>query len=760
MLNTQKTPKQGLEILEKLREKHPKHQGIKNNLINAYIRFNHYSKAVDEISSIASNKSDVHTLRSRAWIEHKKGNIDNEKKLWKEILDKTTYLEISAKINNFIKYDTRKINIDKKDILLICVVYNEMLRLSFFLNYYRNLGITKFFFIDNNSNDGSLEFLLNQPDCHVFWTDDSYPLSASGIYWVHHLLDNYIPENQWCIHADADEFLVYPHCENHKLPTLTQYLDKHGYEAIASFMLDMYPKDINSQLSITQDDDLLKISPYFYNNYQFFYQDTSPYIRPVGGIFQHYGIYDRRVKTALFKANKELRFLSATHASTPTKIANISSVYFHFKMIGDFYQKSIIEQNRKEHAGGGRAYTQYARIYESFNGENFDFTSLDKTVKYKNSQQLIQLGLIKTSNEWNNFILDKNTKTPSEGLAILEQLNQKYPNNDNIKNNLINIYIRLNHVDKAKKLIEQKPINYHNIQNIKFYAWLAHQNKETAKELEYWLNIFHKQLIFLPKNERDYLLSQAITNEKKLALCKENLIMLFNQSHSSLPIKLQKLLGAEIKNVILIANNHETTFEHLKHYITDNDLIICFNFSIFLKFYENFSHNYKLFFFRKENILNHHFLGLPQSTLLHRSMYDIDFESLYDVIRQDNSFLLFNEHLPHTLNLPDDIYHKIYNPQFTGIISQFHRIFYYLQPMEFYFNTSSTTPTSGFMVLKYLYYTRLHLLNLGKPSFNIKLLGFNFTNNSFYQTHGVHNWEYERSQQENLPDSIQRIIVP
>lgn len=148
-------------------------------------------------------------------------------------------------------------------------------------------------------------------------------------------------------------------------------------------------------------------------------------------------------------------------------------------------------------------------------------------------------------------------------------------------------------------------------------------------------------------------------------------------------------------------------------------------------------------------------MGLPNASLMH-----IDIEKLYDIIRQPFNFMLFNEHLPHTLDLPYDIYYKIYNPQFTGIISQFHRIFHYIQPPNFYFHTSWLTPTSGFMVLKYLYYTRLHLLNLGKPSFNIKLLGFNFTNNSFYPTHGTHNWEYERSQQENLPDSIHRIIVP
>lgn len=278
-----------------------------------------------------------------------------------------------------------------------------MLRLPFFLKYYRSLGITQFFFVDNNSTDGGLEFLLSQPDCHVFWTNDSYNTSGSGIRWVHHILDNYIPQNQWCIHADADEFLVYSHCETQNLTQLTQYLDKYDYEAVSSFMLDMFPKDISSQLAITPDDDLLKLSPYFYNNYQFYYQEASPYTNPAGGIFRYYGIYDRRIKTALFKNNRQFRFLSATHNSTPTKIADIGGAYFHLKMLGDFHKKALNEQNRKEHAGGGRAYTQYAKIYESFSDTNFNFTTLPKTTKYQNSQQLIDLGLIKTSKKMGIF---------------------------------------------------------------------------------------------------------------------------------------------------------------------------------------------------------------------------------------------------------------------------------------------------------------------------------------------------------------------
>lgn len=271
---------------------------------------------------------------------------------------------------------------------------------------------------------------------------------------------------------------------------------------------------------------------------------------------------------------------------------------------------------------------------------------------------------------------------------------------------------------------------------------------------------FHKNFDFISIKERNYLLSQAINKQKKISLCKENLNMIFNLAYSSLPVQLGHSLGKEIKSVILIANNHEISLQDLKNYINDSDLIVCFNFSIFLKFYKHFPENKKLFFFRKENHLNFHFLGMPQSTMSDRSIIDVNFNDLFDVLESPQTYLLFNEHLPHTMDLPTCIYQKINNPSFTGLVSQFHRIFHYLENQDHYFNSSTTTPTSGFMAFKYFYYTRLYLLDAGKPSFNIKLMGFNFTNDSFYRTYGVHNWEYERSQLENLPDGIERIMVP
>lgn len=75
---------------------------------------------------------------------------------------------------NLEKRDDRSLSPKPDEILLFSCVRNERARLPYFIQYYRALGVERFLFIDNASNDGSLEFLLAQPNTHVFYTGGSY----------------------------------------------------------------------------------------------------------------------------------------------------------------------------------------------------------------------------------------------------------------------------------------------------------------------------------------------------------------------------------------------------------------------------------------------------------------------------------------------------------------------------------------------------------------------------------------------------------
>ena len=145
---------------------------------------------------------------------------------------------------------------------------NERLRLPAFLQHYRDLGVARFFIVDNESSDGTAEYLEAQPDVHLFRTTNRYSEAGMGIDWVNALLARF-GTGSWCVTVDIDELLVYPGSEHAALPGFTKYLDENGVEALACMLLDMYPETPLKDSAYSAGD-LLAAAPYF---------DAGPYRR-------------------------------------------------------------------------------------------------------------------------------------------------------------------------------------------------------------------------------------------------------------------------------------------------------------------------------------------------------------------------------------------------------------------------------------------------------------------------------------------------
>jgi hypothetical protein len=335
--------------------------------------------------------------------------------------------------HTLIRTDTNPIDDRHAEIRAFMTIRDEMLRLPRTFDHYRRIGVRRFFVVDNGSTDGSREFLLAQPNCHVFVTHDSYAESGYGVEWQNALLDTY-GTGHWCLVVDADEWFVYPGYESRPLNDLAAHLERTGAQGVFAFMLDMYGPGTIAEAISEPERSLLDACRYFDSRYAW---HRRPHIRGIepppfpefdvsGGprlrlLFPNLRRYDRIIRRvwrtldflpvplpdALQTPPKLtkipfVRWLPGTryqhpHATTPITLAGVTGILLHFKFLQDFYARVVDEVNRKEHWKGASEYTRYLVKLKQNPTLSLHY---DGSVAYEDSRQLVRLGLLREDEEW------------------------------------------------------------------------------------------------------------------------------------------------------------------------------------------------------------------------------------------------------------------------------------------------------------------------------------------------------------------------
>lgn len=124
--------------------------------------------------------------------------------------------------------------------VVISVVKNEHDRLADFLRHYRDAGIERFFFIDNGSNDGTVEYLCRQPDCHVRQIVGPFEWRKKH-GWIMLAIDMIgRGRDQWYIYVDADEHMVFEGLGTMSFGDLARRMETRGIKRVRGMMIDMY----------------------------------------------------------------------------------------------------------------------------------------------------------------------------------------------------------------------------------------------------------------------------------------------------------------------------------------------------------------------------------------------------------------------------------------------------------------------------------------------------------------------------------------
>lgn len=297
---------------------------------------------------------------------------------------------------------------DRREIRLFAIMRNESLRLPYFLSYYKTFGVDRFFFIDNNSTDNSAMLALSHPQVHVFQTTDSY---RNHWYWMEHLLEKY-GKNQWCVVVDIDELLTFPYADTLRLPDVCAFLESTGDTALRALLLDMYSDKPVQEAVYELGADPLQTTPFFD---AFHYEVTFPYFdrkrwqsfpstHYTGGMRERvFGISTPVTslnKFPLFNYTPETYLGQGMHAINGARVSAMQGVVFHTKFLHDFVQEAAEESLREEHVNN-------AAYYKDFNRKLHQHPDLclanAESVRYENWQQLVMLGLIKTTTAFETY---------------------------------------------------------------------------------------------------------------------------------------------------------------------------------------------------------------------------------------------------------------------------------------------------------------------------------------------------------------------
>lgn len=294
------------------------------------------------------------------------------------------------------------------DILCFTTLRNEKVRLPYFLKYYRDQGVDHFFIVDNDSGDGSLEYLMEQPDVTVFHTARSYKRARFGVDWLNWLQMKYA-HGHWALVVDPDEFLIYPFCDTRPIRALTDWLDASSIKSFSAMLLDMYPKGRIDAQPYQEGQNPLEITSWF---------DSGNYMitknRKFGNLWIQGGPRARTFfkekpakapalnKIPLVKWDRRYVYVSSTHMLLPRGLNLVydewggekaSGVLLHTKFLDTFTRKAAEELERRQHYSASVEYRAYAESLK----DNPDLWC-KWSEKYINWRQLEILGLMSKGN--------------------------------------------------------------------------------------------------------------------------------------------------------------------------------------------------------------------------------------------------------------------------------------------------------------------------------------------------------------------------
>lgn len=358
-------------------------------------------------------------------------------------------------------------NVSGAPVQVFSVMRNERSMLPHFFAHYRKLGVESFVIVDNQSTDGTTDFLLAQPDVTLYSTSNRFSESNCGTDWANAMISLYGQE-RWCLFVDGDELLAYYGCETQPIAEFLATVEERGGRAIFGYMLDFYPDGPLRHAVVRDDVDLFQICNAHDRDYVFRITPIKPWRTPgfppfevLGGprlrlwsslekeanttwvdyflrgqvdrverwvpaamrprfasIFERQPPHLQKVPIVKPASGSPFKYHMNAHACSRLPLHSENVALCHFKFTASFLDKARTEVQRGEHYRGGSQYLKYLQLLTQ--GEDSDLC-YSGTVRYGGSKALFELGLIRSlrrPDTWRDPYLQEDKRREPEEIRL------------------------------------------------------------------------------------------------------------------------------------------------------------------------------------------------------------------------------------------------------------------------------------------------------------------------------------------------------
>ena len=315
-------------LFDRLASDFPGRAAIMSAQARTLVMLRQDDRALQSIAAIHTAYRTNEVLELRAWASAQRGDLERAQHVWQMILSQLYCPALHGPAPNLQKIASARTRLPLGGVTTFVKIRNEMAQLPSFLQHHRDLGVGHFVFIDNMSTDEGSAYLSRQPDVTLYRTTEVFQTSSAGMRWINLLRERY-GQHGWCLHADADERLVYPGWETARLDQLIAYFDCEGADGVAGFMLDLYPdKLVDGACGPASHADYC----YYDNDYNWIGQTRAPYIQPVGGVRQRlFGAAETLHKTPLIRDCRS-NYINS-HNTTPLRLSGLTVLLLHYKLL-------------------------------------------------------------------------------------------------------------------------------------------------------------------------------------------------------------------------------------------------------------------------------------------------------------------------------------------------------------------------------------------------------------------------------------------